>query len=165
MTVMQAEVLSPLSLDEEALLCSGIWENRLGWFPVVGWLIAGLMQAGRLERAILAVHDQLERRDCFPTEAWDDVGVASADAERVALAIADRLALPNHHFLPEDPLRLLLLDIDSLGYLEAKFAIGEELGVEVEISERLFHSTFGDFVRHVCANWTPDAAMRSSAEG
>lgn len=120
------------------------------WFPIVGWAIGGFLQYGRIGRAQADVSDQLKLREHFPTEAWRLVGVEPADAEKVARPVAARLALPNHHFLPSDPLFLLLLDEEGMGFFEAEFALLQELGVDLRLESLPLEVTFQDFVACVC---------------
>src|SRR6185312_225011 len=141
---MHREKPSSLSLSEPALLRPGPWENQLIWFPIIGWAIGGYLQFSRIDRAILDMHRQLKRREHFPSEEWSAVGVEPTEAERVARAVAGGVASPNHHFLPDDSLMLLLLDEEGLGFLVALFAIEKELGVVIRPGEFSVEGTFRD---------------------
>ena len=109
----------------------------------------GFLQIGRIGRAKQDVHRQLRQRADFPAGAWTAVGVDPAGAEKVARAIAARIVLPNHHVLPDDSLRLLLLDEDGMGFFEAMFIIEKDLGVKVPPRAVPLEGTFRDLVNLV----------------
>lgn len=136
----------PLMLDEPQLLPETTWEKRLNWFPLIGWTIAYQSQVRRIERAIQQIHPQLERRDSFPSDAWIAAGFEPTNAERVARIVAKQTPWPNHHFLPADPLQLILLEPEGFGYFNASAAIKRELGVALDTDALPPESTFGDLV-------------------
>jgi hypothetical protein len=145
---MQPNQENPLVLSDPALLKADPLDRWLVWVPIIGWIVGGFRQYARIGRAIDEVIGLLRRRDAFSRERWQDEGLPPELAERVAKAIANRITwLPNHHFLPEDPLKLLLLDEDGMGFFEADFAIQTALGIKLRFGMQL--ESFRDLVAQV----------------
>lgn len=97
-----------------------------------------------------SVATQLGRRSSFSADAWRGYGTEQDIAE-ILETIQKELALPNHNFIPDDPLVLLMGsgydrdDAYAVLELERKFAVkytGEEL-------ERIRNAdwTLGKFVK------------------
>lgn len=119
------------------------------WLPIVGWAIAGALRSVGIGRATGEIREQLEGRYDFSAEAWSAAGVQPQYAEDVAQAITRRLELPNHHLLPDDPLILLLLDEDGMGFFQALFAIKRDLNIEVRLEGLPADANFQDLVNRV----------------
>ena len=97
-----------------------------------------------------SVEAQLGRRSSFSPEAWREYGPAEEIVE-ILETVRKELALPNHNFIPDDPLILLMSsgydrdDVYAVLELEKKFAVkyrDEEL-------ERIKNEdwTLGQFVK------------------
>ena len=61
------------------------------------------------------------------------------DVEPIAKAICEAMVLlPNHYFVPDDPLELLLLDDEGMGFMEAALAL--EKAFEIKLPDDLLFS-------------------------
>lgn len=75
-----------------------------------------------------SVETQLRQRSCFSAEAWNDYGPVPR-VVAVLEIIQWELALPNHNFLPDDPLVLLMNssygidDTFAFQELESRYAV------------------------------------------
>jgi hypothetical protein len=147
--LMQRETPT-LVIEDPSHLREDSRDRWLMWFPIVGWMIAGCRYYARIQRAQEQVALQLKSRPLFPGQKWRDVGVPPELAERVAKSLADRMTwLPNHHFLPDDPLQYILLDEDGMGPFEATFAIGKDTGAKVKPGDFMRFVVFKDLVAEV----------------
>jgi hypothetical protein len=117
----------PLDVDAELL------EDR-----IIGW-------RNRVRRARQQVISQLESRPIFPDESWQSTGSTPEFAESVAKAFAGRVSwLPNHYFLPDDSLMLLLRG-EEMGLLDVGYGI--TMALNVSLGKNLIDAkTFGDLV-------------------
>jgi len=145
---MQREAYLPLTVPDESLRPS-IWEQRLMWFPLIGWITAGFLQYARVHRATRQAESQLRLRDHFPSEEWALAGQDAKLAENIARALVAELPWPNHNFLPSDRLAILLLDGDGMGYLIAASVIEKVVGVKISFRWVSFSSNFFDLINHV----------------
>ncbi|HEX4797345.1 MAG TPA: hypothetical protein VH370_26360 [Humisphaera sp.] len=109
------------------------------------------MYRARARAAVRYVKSQLLERS--PTwEHWKAVDQACAPvAEQVSKIVADEIGWPNHHFLPEDPLEVVLFA--PLGDGGEGLVIGDALDkLTGGVCDEPWVSkcrTFGEFVEHV----------------
>jgi hypothetical protein len=141
-------MFSPLAISNPDMLRGDRLDWWLMWFPLVGWLIGAQRQVNRTNRAKAEVRKLLEKRSIFPSDAWRDAGFDPARAEAIAKALPTRLSyLPNHYFLPNDPILLVTLDWEGIGILEAGFAVYQCLGMRKMDPKLVIQMrTFADFV-------------------
>jgi hypothetical protein len=76
-----------------------------------------------------AVARQLRERGPISDDVWGSPARTRL-ARRVCEWLRDFGDWPNHRFIPEDPLRLILRGEDSLDFLEVAMAFEEEFHVE-----------------------------------
>jgi acyl carrier protein len=120
------------------------------WFPLIGWMAGYWLQVQRIDSANDQVVEQLATRTAFPAEAWIGVGIDPAFAEHIASIVCEAQGfLPNHHYLPADPVELLTLESDGLGFMDCTFRIERCLNICVP-SDQLFEcDTFRELVEVV----------------
>ena len=120
------------------------------WFPIIGWIIGFQLQCSRTYRACDEVVAQLKERRAFPTDAWDAIGGCPIRAEQVA-KIVMRAAewLPNHYFLPNDPMLLLTLEEEGLGFFDCIHEINQAMGIRIEVSDFQINDPFRKLVEVV----------------
>jgi hypothetical protein len=98
-----------------------------------------------------SVYEQLSTRARFPDEQWFEFGPQDAVLQILEL-IQRELAWPNHNFLPDDPLTLVMTgfdldDVYALRALERQFGVSYSVGdVQCIINGKW---TLGRFVRDV----------------
>ena len=97
-----------------------------------------------------SVISQLEQRPEFPSSMWTEHN-SPDDVVAVLKIISGGLNLPNHNFIPEDPLGLIMSSgTDPLDEIEALMELEEKYHVKYTNAERrrisLEEWTLGEFV-------------------
>jgi len=102
--------------------------------------------------ARLSVEAQLRQRARFPSELWNEHGPPSEVAAILEI-IRKELHLPNHHFIPDDPVVLLMRSGYDLDDVYALINLEEWGAVKFEDTEveriRNEEWTLGQFVKEV----------------
>jgi hypothetical protein len=124
----------PLTLRDPALLeqpRGATWSERL---PVIGYLLWWQHLCRRFEQAKAEVADLLRERSAFPAEAWREVDVDPVFAESVAQSISHMVVRkhPNHFYLPDDPLKLLLADVEGMAFVEASHILQQTFSCRID---------------------------------
>jgi hypothetical protein len=103
----------------------------------------------RRGRYMDGVHAQVLARTEFPSELWGDPQRA-ARAKQVSDILADEFNWPNAHFIPDDPLKLLLWAPAPPGDggegLEFVYRLKKECNLEVTFPASVETMRFGDFL-------------------
>ncbi len=92
-----------------------------------------------------SVRHQMEARTGFPEEAWLEFPRPLAEVLPVLELMREDLDWPNHRFLPDDPLLLLMLNNDDMPW--EWFFTGVSLRFKV-------HYTSDEMLRMYYENWT-----------
>jgi len=85
----------------------------------------------------------------FAAEQWRIAGFSPDLAERVSRVLAERMRLPNHYFLPDDPISLLLLDEEGMGRFEARFALRRSFGADLKPGAIVAMGLFQELVAQI----------------
>src|SRR5688500_16031283 len=89
------------------------WIERILWFfPIVGWWIAGLLWSGRMRVKKDQIAIQMQRRSQPTFAQWGDDPQRRQVAVVVSEALKEEFDWPNAHYLPDDPLSLLIFRDD-----------------------------------------------------
>ncbi len=86
-----------------------------------------------LDHGYSSIDRQMVARTEFPTAAWSNFPRPLADVLPVLELMRDDLDWPNHHFLPDDPLPLVLTNNDELS--GAWFFTGVSLRFKVDYAD------------------------------
>jgi hypothetical protein len=101
-----------------------------------------------------SVEAQLRDRLRFPSTDWSELGYTEADILSVLGVIKKEMNHPNHHYIPDDPMSLLVIEDCDLALNSVHQGIRENFGVEfkfIELAEMCFDRkwTIGDLVKFV----------------
>ena len=125
-------------------------ENRWNFF------LAGFRRSASARRLMA----QMRRRSPIPPDRWGPNPERYAFAGALAAIIREDIPWPNTHFIPEDPMRLVLFRLDSQGLfwdhmeIESIFhGLGMMIGRPLSAEEinALYQGSFGDAVDRL---WT-----------
>ena len=95
---------------------------------------------------------QLEQRPTFPIEAWSGYLYPIADVRKLSKLSQEYSGWPNYHFIPEDPLKYILLMPDPCEAIEFLMDLEEQFNVKYQEQETQIayqNWTFGQFVKDV----------------
>ena len=124
-------------------------ERVLMWIPIVGWTISHAMENARFKPIIREIEDQLLARP-DTSDFWTSRNGSSEFTRLIRAILAKELDWPNDHFLPEDPMKILLwAHRDGLDGVFAIQAIEKEIGIRIPVEKfESFSSggTLGEFV-------------------
>ncbi len=85
-----------------------------------------------------SIEEQLQERSHFPTGEWEASEISAALALEVSTEIQLEMYLPCPHFLPEDPVPLLLIpDGDDFAWQHVFLALHRRFGVEYSEDQML----------------------------
>ena len=104
----------------EPLKCPGLAESRgslverVGlWIPLLGWCVGKLAWDVRVSPFVKQIKEQLEHRDQFPAAAWGQDECRLRFAYWLCVTVKEEIGWPNHHFHPEDPVRIAFWAYDD----------------------------------------------------
>ena len=116
--------------------------------PIVGWMVAGMIEKAKLHPAESAILKQIRDRKAAPRSDWSTPD-AKQIADRVARICQEQIGWPNSHFVPDDPFEIMIaLRTGDLCEVEAIMALEEEFEIDFEKVEDdfLLKATFRDIV-------------------
>lgn len=122
--------LKPLRTPEIDLR-PGCFLSFLNHIPVIGWGIVNNVVTAKLRPYKEQVDQQLKERDVFPEEQWGHDPEKIAFAKSMGAVISRHVEWANNHFLPDDPVSVVLWEVDSFGMFEVFREIEERLGISL----------------------------------
>ena len=130
------------------------FERVCVFVPLVGWIVAAIMERRRWRPRIRHIERQLVARTHSAASAWRDDPRRAAVARIVSRVIRDLFDWPNAYFLPDDRLDLLMWSCgDAFAPIASAFAIERITGVKlVKLDDRtpdLRDMTLGQLVDHI----------------
>jgi hypothetical protein len=112
------------------------------WLPIVGWLISSWLMRRRLSVFTQAIERQLAARIRFPEEEWGCDGQRLEFVRFVCRTLKTEVGWPNDHFVPDDPVWLLVGGYGDC-LLPASIAIEIERYLDVRVAEKDWEATDG----------------------
>ena len=83
-----------------------------------------------------ATKAQLQERPSFPSDLWRKRSIDPALAESVLVVLSREFEWPNHFFMPEDPIRLMLQEgMDDWPWDEFVWGVHEALRRDVSLKD------------------------------
>ncbi|HEY8751545.1 MAG TPA: hypothetical protein VIM11_26425 [Tepidisphaeraceae bacterium] len=127
--------------------------ERLCWFiPLVGWTVAGTLESHRRTPKAQNIARQLAARPKAATAAaWGDDPIRIAMARNISRIIREEFHWPNAHFLPDDPLNLLMYTPgDGITPIACAFAMEKQLTLTLgPVTSVWWKMTLGQLVDHL----------------
>jgi hypothetical protein len=127
--------------------------ERACWFvPILGWLIAAFLETRRRTPKARHIAAQIRDRKRPIHDAWGDHADRRATAVVVCQEIQREFDWPNDHYLPADPLRLLIWRTrQDVELLFALFEVGRRLGIRAVPAADFDYAnaTLGDLVDRI----------------
>lgn len=125
---------------------AAVWRSNAAWMGIAMPAVVGVVvfHHRKNRTTVERLGEQLADRRSFPADAWG-AGGRAAFAEAAGRIVADEIGWPNPHFLPDDPLEVVLYCPAGDG--GEGLAIGDEL--EKAFGRRCTFGgsrTFGEFV-------------------
>jgi hypothetical protein len=144
------------------LVCDGFWttqpsrtEKCLEWLPIIGWALAAWLERERFGPMVRSIEQQLRQRP-DTAELWGTALRRQQVSAAIRKIAAEECGWPNDHFIPADPLAIVLWGHkDGLDSVSAVTRLEKELGVTLpdEGTEGLMsQSTLGELVDRLIAN-------------
>src|SRR5579885_1977492 len=116
---------SPLHLDASIILTREESPSSLDSENPIGRVMDGWrscmksLRPAELSPVRRNLERQLALREEFPVDEWRDTGLPAGAVTQFATILAQRMKWPNTSFLPNDPIRLLLVEeYDEFGAYE-----------------------------------------------
>jgi len=143
---MQSTSFEPLSYSEVPPRSA---VERIGmWVPVLGWVVASVLEARRLGPCERRVREALAARPPIPSTVWDGEARARV-AQDAGRGCAEAVGWPNDHFIPEDPMECVLCwRTGDLCEVEALMKLEQTFGMRFSKDEtaRIVGMTLSEFV-------------------
>ena len=138
------------------LNCAGLVESRESLVerigirvPILGWCVAALAHDVRVAPFVREINGQLKARPRFPGCTWGTDRARRRFVRWIARLIRDEFGWPNHHFHPDDPVRLVCwAHDDALDDVLFLLELEDELGCQITEAEceTLWGMTLGEAV-------------------
>jgi hypothetical protein len=152
---VEENVEQPLKWPKDAALEPSKLVRILMWIPVLGWWIGAILDQHRLAPVRTSICSQLAARAPILPERWGSHRVL---ASRVCRRIREWMEWPNDHFIPDDPMEVILsAGRDGLDAEEAILDAAKDAGVKLskEQRNRVYDLTLGEFIHRLAEGVAP----------
>jgi hypothetical protein len=126
-------------------------ERVCRFIPLVGWTVAGTLERGRRRPKWEHIAGQIAVRTKRADRAWGDNPFRRAIAGAVSKVIRETFGWPNAHYLPDDPIALLMWTTgDGVSPISCAFSIEKRLVVTLgDVTVEWHKMTLGQLVDHI----------------
>ena len=126
-------------------------ERICRFVPLIGWTVAGTLERERRAPRWNHIADQIAARTKRTADAWGDDPTRRSIAAVVSNVIRDAFDWPSAHFLPDDPIALLMWTLgDGLSPIGCAFSLEKRLVVTLgNETVDWQHMTLGQLVDHI----------------